>query len=248
MQSPVAVILAAGKGTRMRSDRAKVVHELRGRPLVAYPLAAVLAAGVIRIVVVTGHQRSEVEEAVERSVGEAPAELSFAHQAEQHGTGHAVWCALPMVPRGAVPVLVLSGDVPMLRVETLRDLVAACRRSSAGLSFATFRPADRTGYGRVVRDDAGAVVRIAEERDCTPDQLAISECNSGTYCVEADRLHAILPTIGRDNAKREMYLTDLVERLASCGSVETIEIDPVEAAGVNTPEQLAELERHWDEG
>jgi bifunctional UDP-N-acetylglucosamine pyrophosphorylase/glucosamine-1-phosphate N-acetyltransferase len=237
----VAVVLAAGKGTRMKSDRAKVLHALGGRPLVAYPLQAAVEAGARKLVVVTGYAEAEVREAVQRSVPEGVA-VAFAHQGEQLGTGHAVFCALSEIPTGDDAVLVLSGDVPMLRSGTLRDLVAEYERSDAGIAFATFEPDDLTGYGRVERDGQGRVVRIVEDRDCDPAQKAIAECNSGTYCVSARHLHDVLPGLGRSNAQGEMYLTDLVEALAQRGRVGTLKIEPIEAAGVNTVEQLAELE------
>jgi bifunctional UDP-N-acetylglucosamine pyrophosphorylase/glucosamine-1-phosphate N-acetyltransferase len=241
MTAPLAVILAAGKGTRMKSDRAKVLHELGGRPLVAYPIRAAQQAGATRVVVVTGYAQQEVRQAVTETSPDS-VELAFANQDRQLGTGHAVFCALDDVPNEPAAVLILSGDVPLLRSESLRELISAYERSDVGAAFATFEPEDLTGYGRVDRDEGGRVVRIVEDRDCDSAQKAITECNSGTYCIDARHLHEILPGLGRSNAQGEMYLTDLVEALARRGEVTTISIDPIEAAGVNTQEQLRELE------
>jgi bifunctional UDP-N-acetylglucosamine pyrophosphorylase/glucosamine-1-phosphate N-acetyltransferase len=238
MTELTAVVLAAGKGTRMRSDLAKVLHRLAGRPLVTYPIDAARAAGATRIVVVTGYQQDAVRSAVRDHVGDGEW-MRFATQVEQHGTGHAVSCALAEVPREG-PVLVLAGDVPMLRAETLRDLVAA---AGQGAALLTFTPDDCTGYGRIVRDTAGRVVRIREQRDADAGELAITECNAGVYCFPAAALHRELPRLGTANAQGEVYLTDLVEVLAARDELPGIEVPALEAVGVNTLEQLAELER-----
>ena len=241
MTGIAAVVLAAGKGTRMGSDRAKVLHELSGRPLVAYPIAAAAAAGAERVVVVVGHDKDAVIDAVVAVHGGlAP---RFAEQTEQLGTGHAVLCALPELDGFEGDVLVLSGDVPLVTAQTLGALAAACRDSEAGLSAASFRPPDKTGYGRMVRGADGGLVAIVEERDADPQQRAIDECNAGMYCVAAEHLRGDLPRIGRGNAQNEYYLTDLVALAAKRGRVGSVELSLREASGVNTPAQLAELER-----
>lgn len=239
--SPVAVILAAGKGTRMRSDLPKVLHRLRQRPLLLHVLDAAGDAGVGEAVVVVGHGAAQVRDAVDEG---RPASITvrYALQAQQRGTGHAVQCALPELARARGAVLILSGDVPCITADTLRRLLDACASSSGGLSLATFRPADATGYGRVVRDAAGHPVRIVEHRDADEGQRAIDECNAGVYCVAAERLRAALGRLDDDNAAGEIYLTDIVAQLAARGTVVAVEVDGVEVAGVNTPEQLAELE------
>ncbi len=241
--SPVAVVLAAGKGTRMKSELPKVLHELVGAPLVSYPIRAARTAGVERAVVVVGYGADAVRARLSTELSRAELELEFALQAEQRGTGHAVLCALPALAEHEGLVFILSGDVPLLRSVTLRALAEACAQSSAGLALASFRPASNVGYGRVLRDAHGSVTGIREHRDASAEEREIRECNAGVYCARASLLRQVLPTLGSDNAQGEIYLTDLVERAAGAGSVIAVEIDdPLEVAGVNTPEQLAALE------
>ncbi len=240
------MLLAAGKGTRMRSDLAKVLHPFAGQPLVVHPLRAAREAGAERSIVIVGHQREAVREAVRVA---CPSErgwvVEFAVQDQQRGTGHAVCCALPALEPGFDgAVFILSGDVPLLRGRTLGALMAACSESGSGLALATFVPEDPTGYGRVVRDPQGRVVAIVEQRDASERELAIQECNAGVYCVLAAHLRRELPQLGAGNAAGEVYLTDLVALRASAGEVAAVEVDALEVAGVNTPEQLAALERH----
>lgn len=234
--SPIAVVLAAGKGTRMRSDLPKVLHPLAGEPLAVHVLRSARAAGVARLVVVVGHGAEQVEAAL----GPVFTDLRFVVQAEQLGTGHAVQCALPAIADHDGPVLILSGDVPLLRPATLASLVEACAASGAGLALATFTPEDPHGYGRIVRDDRGRIHAIVEERDADAAIRALRECNAGVYCARAELLRSELPGLGRANAQGEIYLTDLVARAADRG-VLTVEVPADEVAGVNTPEQLAAL-------
>lgn len=234
---PIAVVLAAGKGTRMRSDLPKVLHPLAGEPLAAHAIRAARAAGVDAVVVVVGHQA----ELVRADLGPRFSDLRFALQPEMLGTGDAVRCALPALEDHAGPVLILSGDVPLLRPATLQALVDGCADSGAGLALATFEPDDPTGYGRIVRDGAGRVRAIVEERDATAAERALRECNAGVYCATAALLRAELPRLGRANAQGEIYLTDLVARAADRGVV-ALPVPAGEVAGVNTPEQLAALE------
>jgi bifunctional UDP-N-acetylglucosamine pyrophosphorylase/glucosamine-1-phosphate N-acetyltransferase len=236
----VAIVLAAGRGTRMRSERPKVLHELHGRALVRWVVRAAVDAGAGRLVVVVAPDGDEVRAAVRAEVGAA---AEFAVQAEARGTGHAVVQALSRLERSEPRALILSGDVPLLRPDTLRRLVAAHASSTAGLSLLTFRPADPAGYGRVVRDADGAVRAVREHRDASDVEREIDECNAGVYCVDVEQLRRELPHLRDDNAKGELYLTDLVELLAVHGHVGTVGVDPAEVAGVNTPEQLKELEK-----
>ena len=237
-----AVILAAGKGTRMKSDIAKVLHPFRGRPLVTYPIDAALAAGADAVIPVTGYQGSTVRAAVGEHPGVAESQVRFARQEEQKGTGHAVLCALGQFPDSDALVWILNGDTPLVRAETLAALAEAARNSDAGMAMTVVRPADKTGYGRLVRDQAGQPKYIREERDCSPEEFAVEECNAGMYCVRAGHLHRELPLLGSENVQGEIYLTDLLELRARAGAVGVVELDALEAAGINTVEQLHALE------
>jgi UDP-N-acetylglucosamine diphosphorylase/glucosamine-1-phosphate N-acetyltransferase len=236
-----AIILAAGKGTRMRSDLPKVAHQLNDRALVTYPIAAALAAGVRDVVVVVGHGA----DLVQRIVAESFPTARFATQPEQRGTGHAVMCAMPEVADDVDVVLVLSGDVPGVRAETLAGLVDGARRSSSGLAMCTFEAADPTGYGRILRDDgaAGVVVGIREERDASTQEKAIRECNAGVYAFATALLRDALPRLTPHNAAGELYLTDVVADATHRGAVVTVLVPELEVSGVNTPEQLEALAR-----
>ncbi len=237
-----AVILAAGKGTRMQSEMAKVLHPLGGRPLVSYPIDVARAAGAQRVVVVTGHQQDAVRDAVKAYVGGDAPWLCFAHQAEQKGTGHAVLCALEWIPTECPAVMLLNGDTPLLRPSTLEQLCSMAQASTGKLAMSSIVPEDCRGYGRVVRDAQGQVERIVEHKDATPQELELTECNAGIYCAAGSVLHQFLPGLASNNAQGEIYLTDLVAACRSLGRVGAITMDPQEGAGINTLEQLAQLE------
>ncbi len=226
----------------MASDLPKVLHAIAGEPLVVHPIRAARRAEASVVVVVVGYEGERVREEVGSRFPTAASWLRFASQAEQLGTGHAVMCALPEVPESEAIALVLSGDVPLLRAETLVELIARCEAASAGLALTSFRPQDPSGYGRILRDEGGRVLGIREHRDASEVERAIGECNAGTYAVRLPLLRAMLPRLGRSNAQGEIYLTDLVALASATGEVAALEIDPIEAAGVNTPQQLAELE------
>jgi bifunctional N-acetylglucosamine-1-phosphate-uridyltransferase/glucosamine-1-phosphate-acetyltransferase GlmU-like protein len=228
----------------MRSDLAKVLHVFAGDPLVLYPLRAARRFGVQRSIVVVGHQAEQVRALVRERLPERDGwAVEFALQAEQNGTGRAVMCALSLLGEFDGAVLILSGDVPLLREDSLAALARACMTSSAGLALASFRAADPTGYGRILRDADGRCVGIREQRDASERERAIDECNAGVYCVLAEHLRRELPRLSADNAAGEIYLTDLVELRARVGEVAVVELDAVEVAGINTAEQLLELER-----
>jgi bifunctional UDP-N-acetylglucosamine pyrophosphorylase/glucosamine-1-phosphate N-acetyltransferase len=188
----------------MRSRIAKVLHCLGGRPLITYPLASLRQAGVDPIVVVVGHQAEAVRLAC------APYGARFALQAEQKGTGHAVAVAGPAVRGFRGDLLLVYGDLPFLRPATFRRLARAHQRAGAAVSLLTENVDDPTTFGRIVRDAAGRVCGIVEERDCTPEQKAIREINVGVYCADADFLFRALRRLRPNNEQRELYLTDII--------------------------------------
>ena len=241
-QGPLsAIVLAAGLGTRMRSSRVKVLHELGGRPLLRYPLAAIGGLGAEPVVVVVGHQADTVREVAHAS---GLPGIRAVCQEEQRGTGHAVRCALPALEGFSGDVLILYGDAPLIRPGTLRCLVDAHRAERADLSLLTVRYADPGGYGRIVREPDGRVRGIVEERDATPAERAITEVNPGFYCVRAEVLRLLIAALRDDNAQREFYLTDIVGLAARAGRrVIAIETErPEEVAGINTRAELARME------
>ncbi len=241
------VIMAAGKGTRMKSRLPKVLHPLAGRPLLRHVLDTASALQARKAVVITGHGAMEVEAACAGNTGAAaPLSLHFVRQEPQLGTGHAVQQAVPVLADDGV-VVVLSGDVPLTRIDTLRALVQA----SGGdrLALLTIDFADPTGYGRIVREGGpqGAVRAIAEQKDATPEQRAIREVYSGIMAAPASLLKGWLARLDNRNAQGEYYLTDVV-KLAVADGVPVVAHkidDAVQVAGVNSPVQLAELERAY---
>ena len=236
-----AVVLAAGKGTRMKSRRAKVLHEIGGRPLAWYPVRRALEAGADPVVVVVGHQARDVEAALTAALPGAP--VRFAVQEEQRGTAHAVLAAKAALRGWKGPIAILSGDTPLLRLETLRRVVAARGRARAAVAFATMRLEDPHGYGRVIRDAEGKPARIVEEKDATDPERALDEVNAGLYCADAAFLWKALARVGSANAQGEFYLTDLVAMAARRGGAVAVQVDPAEASGVNDREELARAGR-----
>lgn len=233
------VILAAGKGTRMKSRLPKVMQPLAGRPLLAHVVASAEQLASARSIVVYGHGGEQVRAAF------ADTHLGWAEQAEQKGTGHAVLMALPQLP-AAGRTLILYGDVPLTRVETLARLIATVSDDDS-LGLVTVTLPNPSGYGRIVRDDTGRVVRIVEQKDATPAELAITEINTGILCVPNRRLHAWLPNLGNNNAQGEYYLTDVIALAAQAGmAIHTVQPEQIwEVEGVNDKVQLAALERVW---
>jgi bifunctional UDP-N-acetylglucosamine pyrophosphorylase / glucosamine-1-phosphate N-acetyltransferase len=239
------VILAAGQGKRMRSALPKVLHRIAGRPLLAHVIDAARALKPDRIYVVYGHGGAEVRAAF----GDAGVE--WVEQARRLGTGHALMQALPRIPRAAT-VLVLNGDVPLVRSETLRKLV---RAAGKGIAIATSDLSDPDGYGRVVRegksgDARGRVLRIVEEKDATPKERAIREWYAGFLAGNASRIAGWLARVANRNAQKEYYLTDVIGIAAAAGApVSAVKaVEPREMAGVNSREELAILERAYQNG
>lgn len=232
-----AVVLAAGLGTRMRSGRAKVLHELGGKPMIAYPLAALRALKVDPIVVIVGHQEAAVRQAC------APFGVSFARQVEQKGTGHAVRMAAPLLREFRGDLLLVNGDLPLLADASYRNLVQAHRKLGAAVSLLTAHVGKPHGFGRIVRD-GGRVVGIVEEKDATAEQRALDEVNVGLYCADAEFLFPALKRLRPSNAQAELYLTDVVAMACRQGlPVGSAEADEREGAQVSTLADLAELER-----
>jgi len=227
------VILAAGKGTRMYSPTPKVLHPLGGRPLLQHVVDAARRLSADKIVVVYGHGGEQVPSAF------ADDHLRFVRQEPQLGTGHAVQQALPSVTGDHT--LVLYGDVPLTRPQTL----ALALRERGGLSLITAELNDPTGYGRIVRDNAGRVMRVVEERDANPGEKAIREINTGILAAPTAKLKSWLKDLRDDNAQGEYYLTDIIELAVADGApIHTVQpADTWEILGVNSKQQLAELER-----
>ena len=232
-----AVILAAGKGTRMGLDKAKVLHELAGRALVAHVLDTCKRLGVGQSVAVVGWQRDAVEAVVK------PLGAECVLQDKQLGTGHAVLCAEPAV-RGDT-VIVLCGDCPMTPPELLDDLLKKHVTAKAACTGVAARMADPSGYGRMLTDTNGRLVRIVEHKDATPEQRAITLINSGIYAFDRAQLFRCLKQVKPSNAQGEYYLTDVVAMLVSEGrAVELVVTDDVASVlGVNTPADLAQAEQ-----
>lgn len=232
-----ALILAAGKGTRMKSTVAKVLHEAAGRPLLAWSLAAAREAGAAAITVVAGHQAEQVRQRFAAETG-----VSIALQEEQLGTGHAVACALPSLRSQSGSVLILCGDTPLLTGATLQRLAASHAASGAAVTILTARMPDPYGYGRIVRDSRDQVLRIVEQKDASPAEQALDEVNSGIYCMDLAFLRSHIDRLGSNNAQNEYYLTDLVAMAVAeglpCHGI--VADDHREIMGVNDRAQLAE--------
>lgn len=240
------VIMAAGMGTRMKSKLPKVLHLLAGRALVQHVVDTAAQLQARQVTVITGHGAAEVEAALVGNTGSKnPFDLNFVRQTPQLGTGHAVQQAVPVLRDDAV-VVVLSGDVPLTQVDTLTQLINACGGDKLALLTIDFT--DPTGYGRIVRA-AGMVQAIVEQKDATPAQRQITEVYSGIMAVPAARLKAWLARLDSKNAQGEYYLTDIV-KFAVMDGVPVVAhkiSDRVQVAGVNSPVQLAKLERAFQQ-
>ena len=235
------LVMAAGLGTRMKSNRAKVLHELGGRPLIAHVVRAAQALAPQTILVVVGHQAEEVEQATLAEVGGL---ASFALQAKQRGTGDAVESARATFADSNSLVLVLSGDVPLIKAETLQKLIDEHRASGAACTILSVRLENPTGYGRIIRDEQGQFQRIVEQKDASEEERKVKEINSGIYCFESSDLFAALRRVEPKNQQGEYYLTDVAEIiLANKRKVEVfVHHDAREVSGINTRAELAEFE------
>lgn len=200
------IILAAGLGKRMQSDKAKVLHEVLGRPMIRYVVKTARKIAGENVIVVVGHQARQVMEAVS-----ADAEVVFAYQDRQMGTGHAVQCALAYVPENVNEILILCGDVPMLRAETVQRLLDDHHSAKRDLSLLAVAVDNPSGYGRVLIDENRRLIRIVEEADATSEQKKIRTINAGIYCASKNFLSISLQMVRPNNAQGELYLTDIIE-------------------------------------
>ena len=241
MKTPdlATVILAAGKGTRMKSDMPKVLHLLGGKPLLAYSLDLAQELGSQRTIVVVGHQAERVKEAFKQIPG-----LRYVLQEPQLGTGHAVMAAAPELEGWQGPVLILCGDVPGLKAATCRKLLARHLSQGEALTVLGMDLADPGAYGRMVLNQDDQLTRIKEFRDASEQERAISLVNTGIYAGQAQAMLEFLPKLATDNDQQEYYLTDLVEMMHQAGLKVGYAVcpDPLEVAGVNSKQELADLE------
>lgn len=243
-----AIILAAGKGTRMESDLPKVCHEVGGRPMVCAVVDACLEAGCDRVVVVVGYKQELVREALE-SYGD---KVEFAVQHEQLGTGHAVMSAVdafPLADRATTDVFVLCGDGPLIRSSTLGTMLELHRTKNAAATLATSTIDDPSGYGRIVRDAEGRFERIVEQKNASEDELGINEVNPSYYCMSALAMFEALKQVNRNELTGEYYITDVFELILKRGlPVEVIDAVPAEdILSINTLEHLAHVDAIYRE-
>ena len=233
-----AVILAAGKGTRMDSELPKCINKVCDQPMVHYVIKACNDAGAREVCVVVGYRAFEVKSAVYDVV-------TFAEQREQLGTGHAVKCAADFIGTEG-DTLVLCGDAPLITAETIKSLVELHKKQANGVTVLSAKLEDPTGYGRIIRDSDGSFVKIVEQKDGTPEELMCNEINSGMYIFNSEALSQSLERLTNDNAAGEYYLTDTIAMIKKIGL--KVEAMPVEGAavdeirGVNTVEQLKAAE------
>lgn len=238
-----AIILAAGKGTRMESDLPKVCHEVGGRPMVCAVVDACIDAGCDRVVVVVGYKQELVRAAL-REYGDR---VVFAEQHEQLGTGHAVMCtddAFPLAQRRETDVFVLCGDGPLIRCATLHTMLDLHRRTGASATLATSTIEDPRGYGRIVRDREGCFARIVEQKNASEQELEIHEVNPSYYCMNAHAMFEALKRVSKNELTGEYYITDVFELMLEDGQrVEVIDAVPSEdILSINTPEHLARVD------
>lgn len=234
-----AVILAAGKGTRMKSELPKVIHKALGKEMVKYSIEAAMEAGAAEqdICLVVGHKAELVKEAVGNQV-------SYVLQEEQLGTGHAVLCAKDFIGEEGL-TMVLCGDTPLITGNTLKKLVEAHEAEGNAITVLTAKVDDPTGYGRIIKDSWDKFVKIVEQKDATLEEQRVDEINSGMYLFDSAVLSKALAELTNDNAQGEYYLTDTIEIVKSegWGEVATVVVSDVdEIKGVNSPEQLQEAE------
>ena len=239
-ENTVVIILAAGKGTRMKSDKAKVLHEINGKAMINFVVDAAKDIAGENIVVVVGHQKEDVKKSVLQN-----ATVRFAVQEEQLGTGHAVMCAMPEVLIDADSVVILCGDVPLISSETLSGFVGDHRAVDADLTVLAVEVENPTGYGRLIINDKKEVLKIVEQADANDEEKKIKTINSGIYCVKRDFLEHALSRLDNNNSQSELYLTDIVGiGYSDNKKVGTyISKNSSEVIGVNTVNDLDQAKR-----
>lgn len=247
-QDLAIVVLAAGKGTRMGGDTAKVLCTVYGKPLIDYVLSSCSELKPKKIIIVTGFQREQVEGHVSnwwKEHGVSSTELSFAFQEQQLGTGHAAQCAIEELGDFSGNVLITYGDIPLVKPETFKDAVIHHDKQNATVTLISIKGEYDNWYGRVVRDTENRVTKIVERKDCNPSELLLDETNSGIYVVESSFLKPALEKLDSNNSQKEYYLTDIVEQAESEG--QTVEamvcFDADELRGINTQQELKKVER-----
>lgn len=230
------VILAAGKGTRMKSNKAKVLHEVFFAPMVQHVVAAATPLVPAQTIVIVGHQQAAVEEAMKSFA------VDFAVQEKQLGTGHAVLAAEKTISGDTDTILILCGDTPLIKAETLQEMYSYHLVQNAELTLMTTLLEDPTNYGRILCNASGKVQGIVEQKDATPEQLSIKEINAGIYCVDRNFLFSTLKKVGTDNSQGEVYLTDIVKIGVEAGlSVEKFTTEgSLDVLGVNSRVELAD--------
>lgn len=238
MSERVAIILAAGQSTRMNTQIPKVLHEVCGRPMLEWVLEACRSAGVQKHIVVVGYGKDQI---IERYKGAT--DVEFVEQAEQKGTGHAVMCCRHLLEDFSGQTLILCGDAPLIRTETLKVLLEKHQEEKSAVTLATAIMPDPAGYGRIVRDGYGNIQGIVEHNDCDEKQLAISEVNPGYFCFQTPMLLDALDKIQPNNVKNEYYLTDALHILLHDGHKATAvtAVAAEDAMGVNNRQQLAQV-------
>jgi len=232
----IAIILAAGQSTRMNTKLPKVLHEVCGRPMVEWVIEACRAAGVTRHLVVVGYGKDQIVERYKDTT-----DVEFVEQPRQQGTGHAVMCCRPQLQGFTGQTLVLCGDAPLIRTETLKLLIEKHEQENSAVTLATAVMPDPSGYGRIVRDGYGNIQGIVEHNDCDDKQRQITEVNPGYFCFQTPMLLAALDKITPNNVKNEYYLTDALHILLHEGHKATAitAVAPEDAMGVNNRQQLA---------
>ncbi len=235
------LVMAAGLGTRMKSNRAKVLHQLGGLPLITHVTRAAKTLNPASIIVIVGHQAEEVQKVVTNDLGDLSA---FALQAQQKGTGDAIESARSLLEHSDSLALVLSGDVPLIKPETLEKLIQHHHSTNSDCTILSVRLENPTGYGRVVRDEQNSFQRVVEQKDATDQERQIKEINSGIYCFDTRKLFKALRSVEPANQQGEYYLTDVPEILLKDGGVVTcyVHSDSREVSGINTRAELAEFE------